>query len=195
MKLRLLAPLALVAAVSSFADAPAYQIDSAHSSASFSIKHLMVTNVRGQFSKVTGTVKYDRQNPASSFVDATIDVSTIGTQEEKRDAHLKSADFFDTARFPTMRFVSKRVMPAGPGKLKLLGDLTIHGVTRQVTLDVDGPAPEMKDPWGMARTGASATTRISRKDFGLTWNKALETGGVVVGDEVLIAVDVALVRK
>jgi polyisoprenoid-binding protein YceI len=172
-----------------------YDIDSSHSSAQFSVKHLMVSNVKGQFSKITGTVHYDPQNAGASKVEATIDASTVDTREAKRDAHLKTADFFDIEKFPTMRFVSKRVMPASPGKLKLLGDLTMHGVTREVTLDVDGPTPEIKDQRGGMRAGASATTKINRKDFGLTWNRVLEAGGVTVGDEVLITIDVELIRK
>jgi polyisoprenoid-binding protein YceI len=186
---------ALLTAASAFTATAVYDIDSSHSSAQFSVKHLMVSNVKGQFSKVTGSVQFDPQNIGASRADASIDVATVDTREPKRDAHLKTADFFDVEKFPTMRFVSKRVMPASPGKLKLLGDLTIHGVTREVTLDVDGPTPEIKDPWGNARVGASATTKINRKDFGLTWNKALETGGVVVSDEVLITLDIELVKK
>jgi polyisoprenoid-binding protein YceI len=185
----------LLAATSAFSAVSVYEIDPSHSSAQFSVKHLMVSNVKGQFSNVKGTVQYDPQNVAASKVDATIDVSTVDTREAKRDAHLKNPDFFDVEKFPTMKFVSKRVMPASPGKVKLLGDLTIHGVTKEVTLDVDGPTPEIKDPWGNQRIGATATTKLSRKDFGLTWNKALETGGVVVGDEVTITIDLELTKK
>lgn len=185
----------VLTSASVFAAPATYDIDASHSSAQFSVRHLMVSNVKGQFSKVTGTVQYDPQNVGASKIDASIDVSTIDTREPKRDGHLKSPDFFDVQKFPTMRFVSKRVMPASPGKLKLLGDLTIHGVTREVTLDVEGPTPEIKDPWGGLRAGASASTKINRKDFGLTWNQALEAGGVAVGDEVLINLDVELVKK
>lgn len=172
-----------------------YDIDPAHSAAHFTVRHMMVSNVRGEFSKVTGTVEYDPANPAAAKVEATIDATTINTREPKRDAHLKSADFFDVANHPQIRFVSKRVMPAGPGKLKVLGDLTMHGVTREVTLDVEGPAPEIKDGRGGAKSGASASTRINRKDFGLTWNRTIEAGGVVVGDEVVIDIDVELNRR
>ncbi len=172
-----------------------WTIDSAHSGAQFTVRHMMVSNVRGQLSNITGTVVYDPANPAASKVDATIDVNTINTNEPKRDAHLKSPDFFDAGKYPTMRFVSKRVMPAGPGKLKLLGDLTLHGVTKEVTLDVEGPAAAIKEGNGGARTGASATTKINRKDFGLTWNRAMEAGGVAVGDEITITLDVELTRK
>jgi polyisoprenoid-binding protein YceI len=193
MKARVLT--GLLTAASLFAAPAVYTIDPNHSSAQFSIRHMMVSNVKGQFSAVKGTVDYDPANPAAAKVEATIDVSTIDTRQQKRDAHLKSPDFFHVEQFPTMQFVSKRVMPAPPGKLKLLGDLTIHGVTREVTLDVDGPAPELKDPSGAIRSGASATTKISRKDFGMTWNRAIEAGGVTVGDEVLITLDVELIRK
>jgi polyisoprenoid-binding protein YceI len=193
MRLSILA--GLLAAASAFAEVNVYDIDSAHSSAQFSVRHMMVTNVRGQFSNVKGTVHYDPQNMGASRVDATIDVATVDTRETKRDTHLKTADFFDVAKFPTMTFVSKRVMPASPGKLKLLGDLTLHGVTKEVTLDVEGPAPEVKGQRGELRSGASATTRISRKEFGLTWNRAVETGGVAVSDEVVINIDVELIRR
>ncbi|MDZ4797060.1 MAG: YceI family protein [Bryobacteraceae bacterium] len=172
-----------------------WTIDSAHSGAQFSIRHMMVANVKGAFSKISGTVEYDPGNVSASKVDATIDVTTVNTNEPQRDGHLKSPDFFDVAKFPTMRFVSKRVMAASAGKLKLLGDLTIHGVTKEVTFDVDAPAGEVKEPKGGARTGASASTKVNRKDFGLVWNRVIEAGGVVVGDDVLITLDVELLRK
>jgi polyisoprenoid-binding protein YceI len=186
--------LTLIAATS-IASAATYEIDGSHSGASFSVRHLMVSNVRGDFGKVTGTVVWDEKNPAASSINAVIDATTINSRDNKRDDHLRSADFFDVTKHPTMTFVSKQVAPAGQGKLKVTGDLTIHGVTKQVVLDVTGPTQEIKDPWGNARVGASATTKVNRSDFGLTWNKALETGGVVVGDEVAINLDVELVRK
>jgi polyisoprenoid-binding protein YceI len=185
----------LLAAVSAFGELVTYDIDSAHSGAQFSVRHMMVSNVRGQFSNIKGTVHFDPQNTGASKVEATIDVSTVDTREAKRDAHLKNADFFEVEKFPTMTFVSKRVMPAAPGKLKLVGDLTLHGVTKEVILDVEGPAPEVKDQRGGMRSGASASTRINRKDFGLTWNRVVETGGVAVSDEVLITIDVELIRR
>jgi polyisoprenoid-binding protein YceI len=188
---RLSAHLAL--AVAAVAAPATYQIDSAHSSAQFSVKHLAVSNVRGQFSKVTGTVVFDPQNLGASKVDATVDVTTVDTREPKRDEHLKSADFFDAAKYPAMKFVSKQWYRDG-GKLKIKGDLTLHGVTKEVVLDVDGPSAEVKDPWGNQRVGASATTKINRKDWGLTWNKALEAGGVLVGEEVTITLDIEAVR-
>ncbi|MFO0575808.1 MAG: YceI family protein [Polyangia bacterium] len=177
------------------AHAAAWEIDPSHSGAQFSVRHLMVSNVRGEFGKVTGTIEYNDKDPSKSRVEATIDVSSINTREPKRDEHLKGADFFDVAKFPTITFKSKRVAQAGAGKLKVTGDLSIHGVTREVVLDVEGPAAETKDPWGNIRTGAQATTKINRKDFGLGWNKLLESGGVAVGEEVSITIDVEMTRK
>lgn len=171
------------------------EIDSAHSGAQFAVRHMMISNVRGAFSKVAGTAVGDPQNPAVSSLQATVDVSTIDTRDARRDEHLKAADFFDTARYPAMQFKSKEFRCAAGQKLAVRGDLTIHGVTKGVVLDVDGPTAEVKDPWGNTRLGATATTKINREDFGLTWNQALETGGVVVGEDVTITLNVELVRK
>lgn len=171
-----------------------YQIDPAHSSAQFSIRHLMISNVRGEFTRMTGTIVFDKEDPANSKVDVNIDVSSINTREAQRDTHLKSADFFDAEKFPEIVYRSKEVI-AGHGDLKVRGDLTIRGVTREVILDVEGPTPESKDPWGNQRIGASATAKLNRKDFGLTWNAALETGGFMVGDEVKITLDIQAVRQ
>jgi polyisoprenoid-binding protein YceI len=154
----------------------------------------MVSNVRGEFSKVTGTVVVDADAPENSRVEARIDASTIHTRDEQRDAHLKSADFLDVEKFPEITFVSKKVA-GGDGEWKVTGDLTIHGVTKQVTLDVEGLAPEVKDPWGNVKSGATAATKISRKDFGMVFNMALETGGVMVGDEVTISLELELLRS
>jgi polyisoprenoid-binding protein YceI len=195
MKLLKSAVLAAVLAAPSFAFAATYEIDSAHSGAHFTVKHLMVSNVRGEFGKVTGTVNIDEKDITKSTVEATIDASTINTREPKRDEHLKAPDFFDVAKYPTITFKSTKVAKAGQGKLKVTGDLTMHGVTKQVVLDVDGPAKEAKDPWGNIKSGASATTKLNRNDFGLTWNKALETGGVVVGEEVNVTIDLELLKK
>jgi polyisoprenoid-binding protein YceI len=170
-----------------------YEIDPTHSAVHFSVRHLMVSNVRGEFTRISGTLKLDPQNPAASSVEATIDVNSISTRDQQRDGHLKSGDFLDTEKFPTMTFRSTKVETKSGGG-KVTGDLTIHGVTREITLDVEGPSPEMKDPWGKQRVGASATTKLSRKEFGLTWNAALETGGVMIGDEVKIEIDVEFVR-
>jgi polyisoprenoid-binding protein YceI len=172
-----------------------YQIDPAHSSAQFSIRHMMISNVRGEFPKLSGTIVYDPEHPEQSSVDVTIDVSSISTREAQRDTHLKSADFFDAEKFPTITFKNKEVVAHKNGDVKLKGDLTIRAVTREVVLDVEGPTPESKDPWGNQRIGASATTKINRKDFGLTWNSALETGGLLVGDEVKITLDIEAIRQ
>jgi polyisoprenoid-binding protein YceI len=172
-----------------------YEIDPAHSRAHFKVRHLMVSNVRGEFSNITGTVVFDRENLNNSKIEAAIDASTISTSEPQRDAHLKSADFLDTANFPTLKFVSKSFATAGKDHLKVTGDLTIHGVTRELVLDVEGPTEDVKDPWGNTKAGASAEFKINRKDFGLTWNQALETGGLLVGDEISITLDVELTRK
>jgi polyisoprenoid-binding protein YceI len=154
---------------------------------------MMLSNVRGEFTKLSGTVKVDSDNPANSSIDATIDTTSINTRDSQRDTHLKSADFLDVEHFPTISFRSRQIQLQQDGA-KVTGDLTIHGVTREITLDVEGPTSEIKDPWGKQRVGASATAKLSRKDFGLTWNAALETGGVMVGDEVKITIDVEAVR-
>lgn len=172
-----------------------YQIDPAHSSAQFTVRHMMITNVRGSFSGVTGTVVFDAEDPASSSVHAVIDATTLNTQDEKRDGHVKSPDFMDTAQFPTITFLSKSVAAAGTGAWKVTGDLTLHGVTREVVLDVEGPTPEGKDPWGNLRAGAEAATKIKRSDFGLSWNATLETGGVLISDELKIDLDVSLIKS
>jgi polyisoprenoid-binding protein YceI len=177
-----------------FAQGTTWQIDAAHTSAQFAVKHMMVSTVRGQFNKTTGTVTWDGKDFATASVDVVIDATSINTRETRRDDHLRSADFFDVAKYPTLTFKSTKIQAAGPGKLKMTGDLTMHGVTKQVTLDVDGPSAPLKDQNGM-RVGASATTTISRKDFGLVWNRAIEAGGVAVSDEVVITIDIELVNK
>jgi polyisoprenoid-binding protein YceI len=169
-----------------------YEIDPAHSSAHFLVRHMMVANVRGAFSKVSGTVVYDPDSPGETSIEAVIDATSIGTREEARDTHLKSADFLHVEKHPVITFKSKKVDAAGDGELKVIGDLTIRGVTKEVVLKVDGPTPENKDPWGNIKMGASATTKIKRSDFGLTWNAMLETGGILVGDDVKIELDVEL---
>jgi polyisoprenoid-binding protein YceI len=171
-----------------------YEIDAAHSSAQFTVRHMMITNVRGGFSSIKGTAVYDAENPGASTVEATIDASTINTLDAQRDGHLKSADFLDVEKHPTITFKSTSVNYSGPGEGKIAGDLTIHGVTKPVTLNVEGPSAEGKDPWGGTRVGASATTKIKRSDFGLTWNAALETGGIMVGDELKIEIDLQMIK-
>lgn len=184
-----------LAAAPALAGAATYDIDSSHSVASFTVRHLMVSNVRGEFAKTTGTVVYDEKDPTKSTVEATVDVSTINTRDPKRDGHLKSPDFFDAEKFPTITFKSTKVEKAGQGKLKVTGNLTMHGVTKPVTLDVEGPSGEVKDPWGNTKVGASATTKINRNDFGVKWNAPVPTGGVVVGEEVTINLEVELLKK
>jgi len=171
-----------------------YQIDPSHSTASFSIKHMMIAKVHGGFEKMTGTLSYDPASPAKSSVQVAIETASINTREAQRDTHLRSPDFFDVEKYPTITFKSARIEGSG-GELKVIGDLTIHGVTQQVTLDVEGPSDEMKDPWGNTKIGASGTTKIKRKDFGLTWNAALEAGGFLVGDDVTINLDVQFVKQ
>jgi len=181
----------LLSAVAMAAD---YTIDPAHSAASFGVTHMMVSTVRGQFSNVTGTVRYDPKDLAASRVEATIDAGTINTQQAKRDAHLRSADFFDTEKFPRITFRSTKWWREN-GNLKIAGDLTMHGTTKAVVLDVTGPGAETKGADGTMLIGATATTTISRRAFGLTWNKLMETGGAVVGDEISITLDIEAKRK
>lgn len=172
-----------------------YQIDPAHSSAQFSVRHMMISNVRGEFTKITGKVTFDPGNPAASQIDAVIDANSINTRESQRDAHLKSADFLDTARWPEIRFQSRRIERKGANEYSATGELAIRGVAKEVTLKVEGPTPEAKDPWGNLRVGATATGKIDRKDFGLVWNQVLEAGGLLVGDEATITIDVELIRQ
>lgn len=172
-----------------------YQIDTAHTQAQFKVRHLMISNVKGEFDKVTGTIEYDDANPSAAKIDVTIDVASISTREAQRDAHLKSADFFDVEKFPTIRFVSKEVVKSGEDTFEVVGDLTIHGVTKTVDLDVEDFTPEMKDPYGLFRRGASAKTTILRSDFGLVYNAVLEAGGVAIGNEVHITIDTEFTRQ
>jgi polyisoprenoid-binding protein YceI len=178
-----------------FGDAATWQIDPDHSSFQFKVRHLMVSNVKGDFTKVKGVVTIDERDIANLKLEITIDAASVNTGHAKRDEHLRNADFFDVAKHPTITFVSKRAEKAGMDRLKVIGDLTMHGVTREVTVDVEGPTQEVKDPWGNFRRGATATTKINRKDFGLTWNRVLETGGVVVGEDVDIFVEIELIKK
>ena len=192
---RSLIALWLLLAVPAAALADTWLIDPAHTTVEFSVRHMMISNVKGRFNKVSGTISAEGTNPKSVAIDAVIDASSIDTRVDKRDQHLKSPEFLDVAKYPTITFKSKGAEAAGEGKWKIKGDLTIHGVTREVILDVDGPTPSIKDPMGNQRVGASATTRINRKDFGLTWNKMLEAGGALVGDEVTISIDIEAIHK
>jgi len=172
-----------------------WEFDPAHTGVHFKVRHLMVSHVRGDFEKFSGKIVYDDSDVTKSTADITIESASINTRVAKRDEHLRSPDFLDVAKFPTIAFKSKKVEKAGEGKLKVTGDLTIKGVTKEAVLDVEGPTPAIKDMQGNARVGGSATAKINRKDFGLTWQKALEAGGVVVGDEVEITIDLEIFRK
>jgi polyisoprenoid-binding protein YceI len=171
-----------------------WTIDTAHSSAQFATKHMLVSTVRGTLGPVKGTVRWDGKIVKTAQVDATIDVAGLSTQNQKRDDHLRSADFFDAANHPTITFKSKRIDAAGDGRFKLIGDLTIRGNTHEVALDVEGPTPPQKVRNGL-RSGATASGKISRKQFGLLWNNLLETGGAVVGDDVQMTIDVELIKQ
>ncbi|MBP1687987.1 MAG: yceI1 [Deltaproteobacteria bacterium] len=176
------------------AEASTWKIDPGHTSAQFAVRHLMVSTVRGTIAPVTGTLNLDAADVTKSTVESTIDVNGIDTREPKRDAHLKSPDFFDAAKYPTITFKSKKITKLADTKFQVTGDLTIRGVTREVVLDVDGQPKPVQDPMGNLRLGASATTKLNRKDFGITWTKVLDGGGVVVGDEVTVTIEVELVK-
>jgi polyisoprenoid-binding protein YceI len=172
-----------------------YQLDSQHTGVHFKVRHMMISNVKGEFSRIVGSVEFDPSNPPTARVEATIESASINTREPQRDSHLKSRDFLDVGRYPKITFLSTKIISTGESSYEIVGDLTIRDVTREVTLQVESLTPEIKDLDGMLRRGASATTRIERRDFGLTWNAVLESGGFVVGDEVDITIDVEMVRK
>jgi polyisoprenoid-binding protein YceI len=172
-----------------------WEFDPDHTGVQFKVRHLMVSSIRGEFEKVTGKIVYDDTDVTKSAADITIDAVSISTRVAKRDEHLRSPDFLDVAKYPSITFKSKRVEKSGNGTLKMTGDLTIRGVTKEVVLTVEGPTPAIKDMQGNTRVGGQATAKINRKDFGLVWNKALETGGVAVGDEVDITIDMEIYRK
>jgi len=171
-----------------------WNLDPAHSTAEFKVKHMMITNVKGQFSDISGTITIDESDITKSRVEASVDAVSVNTRNPDRDAHLRSADFFDVDRFPKLTFTSTAVSRTGRDELEVEGDFTIHGVTRKVTFIIEGPSATAKDPWGNTRLGLTATTKIKRKEFGLTWNSALETGGVLVGEEVTITIDIQAVK-
>jgi polyisoprenoid-binding protein YceI len=183
----LLAPLNLFAST--------WTIDPDHTTAQFKVRHLMISNVKGVFEKVSGTLTLDDKDISKSKVDVVIDIASVNTNIKKRDDHLRSPDFFDAAKFPSMTFTSTKVEQAGVGKLKVSGNLTIKGVTKKVVLDVEGLTPEIKDPWGNARRGASATTSVNRKDFGVNWSGKMDNGGAVVGEDVSIQLEVEFLKK
>jgi polyisoprenoid-binding protein YceI len=174
--------------------ATTWNIDPAHSAAEFKVKHMMISNVKGKFSGLSGILSLDEADVTKSSIQAEIPVATITTADEQRDGHLKSADFFDAEKFPTLAFTSTKIESRGAGELAVTGNLTMHGVTKPATFTVEGPSAPAKDPWGNTRIGLSATTKINRKDFGLTWNSALETGGVLVGEEVTISLDIEFIK-
>lgn len=171
-----------------------WNIDPVHSVAEFKVKHMMISNVKGKFSGISGILKLNEADTTQSGIEASIPVATIATGDDQRDGHLKSAEFFDAEKFPSLTFKSLSVRFNGPGDHEVTGELTMHGVTKTVTFAVEGPSAPAKDPWGNTRIGLSATAKINRKDFGLGWNAALETGGVLVGEEVAISLDVEFVK-
>jgi polyisoprenoid-binding protein YceI len=185
----------IVLTVPAFAPATTYEIDPGHSSFNFKVRHLTVSNVTGTFGKVKGTAEIDDREIIALKVEVTLDASSIDTGHAKRDEHLRSADFFDVAKYPTLTFVSKKISRIDTNKILVIGDLTIRGVTKEVTVDVEGPTPEIKDPGGKMRRGATGTAKVNRKDFGITWNRTLDAGGLVVGDEVHISVEIELIKN
>ncbi len=186
---------ALVLAASASALASDWDVDATHSHVGFAVKHMMISTVHGSFGKYTGAITIDDADMNKSKAHLEIDAASISTANDKRDEHLKSADFFDVAHFPKLVFDSTKVEKRGADGLVLSGNLTIKNVTKPVVLTVSGLTGEVKDPWGGTRRGATASAKISRKDFGLTWNKGLETGGVVVGDDVTLELEVELTKK
>jgi polyisoprenoid-binding protein YceI len=197
---QLLSRITLSASLAAFAFPAAaatttWQIDPAHTAASFAVKHLMISTVRGEFKGITGTVNWDDQDISKSTVDVTIDTKTVDTNEPNRDKDLKSDHFLEVEKYPTITFKSKKVEQVSAGKLKVTGDLTIHGVTKEVVLDVEGPSASVKDPWGNTRAAISATTKVNRQDYGVKWNANIDGGGVVVGDDVNITIDLEMIKK
>ncbi len=172
-----------------------WEIDGRHSNIAFSIRHMMVSNVRGQFNGITGTAKYNGKDLNGLSVDAKVDAKTVNTNEPARDKHLMGPDFFDVEKYPFVAFKSTKIKAGKAGRFKLIGDLTMHGVTKSVELDVEGPSPAVKDPQGNIRVGASATTKLNRKDFGINYNSILDNGGAMVGDNVDLTLDVELLQK
>lgn len=187
--------ITLLLAIPHFSFADNWKIDPAHTAVEFKIKHLMISWVKGVFTDVQGSAVFDEADPDKSSVEVQIATASIDTNNKKRDDHLRSPDFFDVATYPAMSFVSKEVVIEDGSPAQIHGELTLHGQSRSVTLEVEDFSQEVVDPWGNTRRGASASTTINRKDFGLTWNKALEAGGVVVGEEVRISLEVELIKE
>jgi polyisoprenoid-binding protein YceI len=190
-----IAALAVTLSLPAAAATSTWQIDPNHSAAQFAVRHLAISTVRGAFTKVNGSVQLDDRDISKSSVEVTIDADSVDTRVPNRDKDLRSDHFFDVEKYPTITFKSTKVEQAEPGKLKVTGDLTIHGVTKQVVLDVEGPTAAVKDPWGNQRAAANATTKINRQDFGVKWNAKMDGGGLVVGDDVAITIDVEMVQK
>jgi polyisoprenoid-binding protein YceI len=193
VKAGMLAGLAAALSLPASAGTTTYQIDPRHSSAGFGVTHLMISTVRGEFHGVTGTVTVDDSDISKSSVNVTIDATTVDTREPDRDKHLKSEAFFDVAKYPAITFQSTKVERNNDGSLKITGDLTIRGVTKTAVLTATLPKSPIKDPWGLQRTASSATTKINRQEFGVAWNQKLDSGGVVVGDDVNISLDVEMI--
>lgn len=193
LRLTLVAALAFgVALAPASAELKEWKFDPNHSYVGFKVRHMMVSWVRGQFTGVSGTIWYDAEDPTKSRVEIAIDPSTIDTRNERRDKHLRSPDFFDVEKYPEMKFVSTKVAAAGEGKLSVTGDLTLHGVTKSVVLEIEGPAPSISDGRGGRKTGASASVALKRSEFGLAWSQVIEAGGVAVGDEIFIEIEAEL---
>jgi len=193
-RIAMVSAIVLLASLSALAQTSNWNIDPAHSTAQFTVRHLGISNVTGNFTKVTGSVVLNEKDITQSQVSASIDVNSVDTRVEMRDKDLRSPNFFDVEKYPAIEFKSKRIVSSG-GKLQVTGDLTIHGTTHEVTLDVDGPTPELTDPWGNSRRGLSATTTINRKDFNLLYNSLLKTGEAAIGDNVKIQIDAEMVKK
>ena len=194
-RIAVIAGLAAVLSLPAGAATSEWKIDPQHSSAQFSVRHMAISTVRGAFSKVNGAILLDDNDVTKSTVDVTIDVSTVDTREPDRDKDLRSDKFFDVAHYPSITFKSKMVQQVATGKLKVTGDLTIRGTTKEVVLDVEGPTAPVKDPWGNVRAAVTATTKVNRQDFGVKWNATLDNGGVVVGDDVNITIDVEMIKQ
>lgn len=187
--------LSLLILLPALVSAETWTIDPEHSTVGFKIRHMMVSNVKGTFPAFSGTVEIDDKDITKSKVEVNIETASINTNINKRDEHLRSPDFFDVAKYPLMTYVSTKVEKTGAGKLRVVGNLTLHGITREVVLAVEGPTAAFKDPWGNIRRGASATAKINRKDFGLNWNTAIESGGILIGEEVAIELELEMIKK
>jgi polyisoprenoid-binding protein YceI len=188
------AMLGLAIGAPALADTTAWDLDTSHTEVGFSVRHLMVSNTKGKFQKFSGALNLDEKDPTKSTVEVSVDVASIDTNDEKRDQHLRSPDFFEAEKFPQITFKSKSIKKAGKG-FKAVGDLTIRGITKEVTLDIDGLTATVKDPWGNEHRGLVAKGKINRHDFKVSWNKALDAGGVVVGDEVQLSIEAEFIKR